>query len=272
MKKNSSTVFALLFAATLFAKKPTTVTKDRWVTLIQYAQLSSSLVKKTCPHFPAYTDLKTENALQQFQQLRSQWIISYPTEVAAFLKLPAIVKLNPSLVDLDLKKEGEEVSKFGHPVYNWVTKSTITNAELNLLAPHFPQPNAMLPLALQLPTYEAAINDWMLLFDAEYYALYNHPKLTVSNPYYKKTESFASPQKTFLRVKTTVIKPTPALFESGNKALDEARYQAYLRKWTLENDAESYYKIYEPENLAAYYNVEKKRREQAAENPTHLAH
>ena len=226
------------FSMTAFATENPLFSK--WKSLIAYSKLPQEVIKNTCPHFNENVDL---------------WIANYPAEVKAFLALPAIKKLNPSLVDLGIKKEGvEEKKTFSHPFLKWVEGSGLAPSELKALAPHFPKPQVTEDIALSYSNYEKVLMDWMVIYATEYEKLINSPKLVKSNKYYTGYQKINSPvADSSWRVLTpTNIQPTKDQFQSGNEALDAKRFEQYTRAWYFRYNKVEYFRIYEPDKLEKY--------------------
>lgn len=211
-----------------------------WKSLISFSKLSPEIVKKNCPHF-------NENV--------QRWITSYPSEVNAFLNLPAIKKLNPSLVDLGLKKEAEEAPRtFGNPFLKWVNGSGITPIEMKTVAPHFPNPKITADVALSEKQYEAVLADWMVIYAIEYEHLINNPKLVKSNKYYTGYQKINSPvaDSSWKVLSPSTVQPSREQFDSGNEALDAKRFEQYTRAWYFRYNKIEYFRIYEPSKADKY--------------------
>ncbi|MFN8278120.1 MAG: hypothetical protein U0T84_11610 [Chitinophagales bacterium] len=239
-----------LLSTQLHAAEP-----DRWIALIQFARLEAAQLHKAAPHFPTYTTVKTDNQMLQFAAQRKAWMVAFPNEVGAFLKLEAIQKLNPSLVDLGLKKENEEAPKaFSNPFMKWIERSGMSQAELSAVAPHFPKVNPVVAVAVAENQFAAALSDWMVLYVKEYEAILNHPKLTASNPYYREyiTVQSYSTDSAYLVFEPGKVEPQPQAFQSGNPSLDQVRYEQYLKAWYYRYYKVGYFKKYDPEHLDGY--------------------
>ncbi|MFN8309055.1 MAG: hypothetical protein U0T73_03755 [Chitinophagales bacterium] len=249
-----NTFTAVLCVWCLLVNAGTGAPKDKWIALIEFASISSQQMHKAAPHFPAYTNL---NEAQQnaFQAQRKVWVTAFPNEVKAFLALPAVKQLNPSLVDLELKKENQEGPRvFSNPFKKWVDRSGLTDKELKSLAPHFPQQLQGVTLDEAEKQYSSALSDWMILYTKEYESLINHPKLTASNKNYNgyvTIESYAT-DSAYLILEPAAAEPQRADFNSGNQAFDDLRFQQYKKAWYYRNYKVKYFELYEPEKLAGY--------------------
>lgn len=230
--------------------------KDKWYELIRYAGISAEDMNHTCAHFPDMDKYSAEKKnMDDFTRKRSAWMEKYPNEVQAFLSLPRIQKLNPSLVDLGLKKEGQEILRFEHPYWNWVQASKFTDDEMKTVAAHFPKPLNSGNIAADEVIYESAIQDWMRLFPGEMKDLLTHPKMVATSHGASKEFKIYSPEgsEAFLVLKlANNYKPERDQYQSGNPELDQVRYDMYLKRWFYEYDRMEFYRVYKPEQFEDY--------------------
>lgn len=251
MKRNSIFLSLILLASQLLYAGEQ-IQNDKWLALLRYANIQFDEVKKQCPHFPFY-DANTKD--ETFRIVRSEWQAKYGKEVTSFLAIDKIKKLNPSLVDLEIKKLGEESPrKFENSYWNWVEASAISRASLTALAPHFPIPVVTEDLDNAEAIYQSAIEDWMILFPQEVSKLFNNEALVKLNPYHNSNPNYkvVESKLSFLALKTPTSLPTAISYYSGNELLDQARVLAYSKKWYWEQDRKSYYELYDPAGLAEY--------------------
>jgi len=248
----------LLFLAPFISKAGNTVDPvDKWYELIQYAGIAAEDLKPICPHFPDMTKYGYEkNNMQDFTQKRMNWMQKFPQEVQAFLDMPRIKKLNPSLVDLGLKKEGEETKQFEHPYWSWLQAAKLSESELKQVAPHFPKPMKSGNIDADISIYDLAINDWQRLFPKEMVALFNHPKMVAASGGFANGKFATNAPADADAYKSLVLannyKPTPEQFTSGNPELDKIRFEMYLKKWYDVYDRMEFYRIYKPSEYEAY--------------------
>lgn len=252
MKKTLLSLLLLIPFCLLRAQAPVV---DKWQLFIEYAGLSNEDLHQTCPHFPDMSkfDFKNEENIKDFTEKRLKWQTKYPEEVNAFLQMDRVKNLNPSWVDLGLKKEGEDIQKFEHGYYNWFKASGLTVAQLQSFAPHFPTNITDGTVEQQEKIYDEAVQDWMRIFISEYEAFLNNPALTKLNKYYDEKVSIeANDEDAYKRLQPTSEQPNVQDFQSNNPELDKARFEAYLKAWYYRYSPDEYYQIYEPQNYDKY--------------------
>ena len=251
MKRNLLLLGLLLFFSPyLFASESNG--PDKWLALVRFVDIKFEEVKNQCPHFPYY-DFYTKD--ENFSTARLAWQNKYSKEVTAFLSLPKIKKVNPSLVDLGITQLGQEAPiKFENSYWNWVEASKIERSKLVSIAPHFPIPVVTEDIANAQKIYESAIADWMILFSKEANDLFAQPELVRLNPNSNSNSNFkiADSKLNFLSLTTPESIPTKLSYSSGNDLLDQARVEAYTKKWYWEKDRVTYYKQYDPAGLEEY--------------------
>lgn len=251
MKRNILLLsFVLFFNHLLFAtgaQEP-----DKWLALVRYANIGFQEIKTVCPHFPFF-DAKTTN--EEFAPQRLNWQSKFKKEVQAFLAIGKIQKINPSLVDLEIKKLGEETpQKFENSYWNWVEASKIDRSKLLNVAPHFPIPVVTEDIANAEKIYHSAIDDWMVLFPSEVTSLFGQAELVKLNPNHNSNPNYkvSDGKLAFLSLKTPDAIPTDLSYASGNNLLDAARLEAYSKKYYWEFDRATYYNKFDPAGLADY--------------------
>ena len=253
--KRLFTIIAICMLS-IFAKSANTI--DKWFELIQYAGLSQDEVKTACPHFPNFADYNS-NTMIDFTEKRELWMKKHSEEITAFLALAKIKKLNPSMVDLGLKKEGEELSPtFENGFWNWYLASKVSPETLKSFAPHFPFPNNTSDIAKDEKIYGLAVEDWTKLFIREYEAFINYPALkALSNDpsYMMKLEGPEGTEAFKLLRLASDVKPVFENYDSGNPALDKVRFDLYTMKWYAQYATEDYYKIYIPTEYDNYLKI-----------------
>lgn len=251
--------FATVFAQENFRQK------DRWLALIDYAQIKPEMLRNAAPHFPK-SSINNETEYKAFTEKLASWKKRYNKEVEAFLALPEIKKLNPSLVHLGLQ-EAVETPRFENSYWQWISAAKLTASELNSLAPHLPVADVdAKDLALSQKNYEYALQDWMLLFPKEAEQLFNHPAMK-AHAVSKEPVTITAPAEgdAYLYVNVSETKPERSYFKSGNTELDNARYNTYLKAWYHRFHEEDFYKIYYPNQLEEW----KKNKETSKANNNH---
>jgi|694.fasta_scaffold11829_12 hypothetical protein len=245
--------FLLSFSAIIFAQSNTV--PDKWLALVNYANLKYSEVKTQCPHFPFY-DINTKDV--DFTSLRQAWQNKYSKEVSAFLAIPKIKNLNPSLVDLEIKKLGEENTtvKFEHTYWNMFLKSGLSADEISKFAPHFPFPKNTNDINSDVILYDKVFTDFTVLFPKEFIAFMNNEKVRTGSKIYGEAFNmdlaYEGDAYKSMYIEKVENKPERTNFDSGNPLLDQARYDATLKNWYFTYYRKDYYKIYDPSGYDAY--------------------
>ncbi len=228
--------------------------QDRWLALIDFAQLKAEAIQNAAPHFPK-TEVKDEKSYQQFTEKLAQWKKKHSAEVEAFLSLPEIKKLNPSRVHLGLQ-QAVEPRKFENSYWQWITAAGLSASDIKAVAPNFPQPRITADLTQSERIYEAALQDWMKLFPKENEAVLNHPVLITLKKSHEPVFIDASTAEAFTLMEITEQQPLRSDYDSGNKALDDVRYEMALKHWYFKFRTEEYLVKY---NVQEYHkNVEGK--------------
>ncbi len=237
--------------------------QDRWLALIDFAQVKPEAIKNAAPHFPG-TDVSNEKSYKEFSEKLAQWKKKYANETEALLAIPEIKKLNPSRVHLGLQ-QAIEVRKFENSYWQWMNVSGLAENEIEAIAQHLPKPDLKAhDILLAEKNYESAVSDWMLLFPKEAGQLFNHPAMK-AHAVAKEPVEITAPatDDAYLYVKVSAAKPERNLFGSGNETLDNLRYETYLKAWYHRYCEEDFYRIYYPEQLAEW----KKNRDGQKEIP-----
>lgn len=228
---------------------------DKWLALLRYANLKHQEVKTACPHFP-YFDYKTND--DEFSELRLNWQNKYAKEVNQFLSIDKIKNLNPSLVDLGLKKLGEDnvTPIFENTYWSMFLKSNLSKQALQAFAPHFPFPKITNDVNQDKILYDQVFTDFTMLFPTEFIAFMNNSEVRKGSKIYGETFtmdlSMQGDAFKTMYIDKVENKPVFANFESGNPALDKARYEATLKNWYFTYYRKDYYTIYDPNGYDAY--------------------
>lgn len=254
MSKHLFLICFLLSCAWASIAQQETVT-DKWLAFVRYANLEHNQIKPYCAHFPSY-DYSTKDA--DFTARRTKWMQSYPKEVEAFLTIPKVKQFNPSMVDLGLKKLGEDNTtvKFEHTYWNMFLRSGLSKEQLMAFAPHFPFPLNTSDIQGNIIVYDKAFTDFTILFPAEFVAFMNHEEVRKGSKIYSPpfTMDLAYTADAFksMTIEKVEDKPTPEKYASGNALLDKARYDAALKNWYFTFYRKDYYLLYDPSGYDAY--------------------
>lgn len=256
-------LFLILFAASTYAQV-SYQSQNRWLSLIEYADLNYQKIKSVAPHFPKIK-VTNENEKAAFEQKLSQWKTKYEKEVLAFLALPEIKKLNPALAQLGIKQNTQS-PKFENSYWQWITASGLTTSNLKSIAPHLPIPDLSstnIPLAEK--NYTWSFQDWMLLFSNEATQLFNQPEMKTHTVLKENIQlQKVADNDAYLYVKVSEVRPERTAFNSGNAELDTKRYSVYLKAWYYRFHEEEFYKVYEPEKYTEW-----KKNQSNPENQKH---
>ena len=254
MKRNLLLLILLSFCGTyLFAIGNDPV--DKWLALVRYANLKHEEVKTACPHFP-YFDFKTSD--ESFTNLRLNWQNKFSKEVTAFLAIEKIKKLNPSLVDLGIKKLGEDNPSmtFEYTYWTLFLNSGLTKQELQTFAPHFPFPKITSNVEQDKFLYDRVFTDFTMLFPTEFIAFMNNKQVRLGSKIYGDvfTMDLSMQSDAFKTMYIDKVENKPQFinFDSGNPELDKARYEATLKNWYFTFYRKDYYTIYDPAGYDAY--------------------
>jgi hypothetical protein len=229
--------------------------QDRWLALIDYAQVKPETIKNAAPHFPK-TDVSNEKSYKEFVEKLAQWKKRHAPEVEALLAIPEIKKLNPSRVHLGLQ-QAVELRKFENSYWQWIQAAGLNADEVSVFAPNFPKPRITNDLDKSETVYDAALQDWMKLFPKEHEALLNHPKLIALKKEHQTVVVDAPVTEQFVLIEVKETMPLKADFDSGNAALDNLRFDLALKHWYFKYKPEEYLTKY---NVTEYHkNVEQKQ-------------
>jgi len=218
--------------------------QDRWLALIDFAQVKPEAIKSAAPHFPK-TDVSNEKAYKEFVEKLTQWKKRHAPEVEALLAIPAIKKLNPSRVHLGLQ-QAVEVRKFENSYWQWVQAAGLGADEVSAFAPNFPKPRITDDLSKSEAVYDAALQDWMKLFPKEHEAMLNHPQLVALKKEHQAVVVDAPVTEQFVLIEVKETMPLKSDYDSGNATLDNLRFDLAVKHW--------YFK-YKPEEYLFRYNV-----------------
>jgi len=229
--------------------------QDRWLALIDFAQLKPEAIKNAAPHFPK-TDVSNVKAYKEFVEKLTQWKKRHPTEVDALLAIPEIKKLNPSRVHLGLQ-QAVELRKFENSYWQWIQAARLSANEVREFAPNLPTPRITNDLNKSEVVYDAALQDWMKLFPKEHEALLNHPQLVSLKKEHQAVVVDAPVTEQFVLIEVKETMPQKTDYDSGNATLDNLRFDLAVKHWYFKYKPEEYLTRY---NVAEYHkNVEQKQ-------------
>ncbi|MDW8272920.1 MAG: hypothetical protein RMJ53_01685 [Chitinophagales bacterium] len=217
---------------------------DRWLALLEYAQIKESHVRAVAPHFPPI-NIQNDKQYEIFKNKLEKWKKNHPSEVEAFLSIPEIKKLNPSRVHLGLEVASEK-RKFENSYWQWITAAGLSISDVREFAPHFPQPRITEDLEQSEKVYEAALSDWMRIFPEELEALLNEPRLAKLNKHYMPVKIDAAIIDKFVLIPVSEKFPEQKDFDSGNAELDAVRYDLAVKHWYFKYKPQEYAEKYAP--------------------------
>ncbi len=229
--------------------------QDRWLALIDYAQVKPEAISKAAPHFPK-TNVRNEKSYKEYAEKLKQWKKRYPSEVESLLAIAEIKQLNPSRVHLGLQ-QATDVRKFENSYWQWVQAAGLTANELNTFAPNFPKPRITDDLNKSEAVYDAALQDWMKLFPKEHETLLNHPQLVSLKKEHQTVVVDAPITEPFVLMEVKENIPQKSDYDSGNEALDNLRFDLAVKHWYFKYKPDEYLTRY---NVTEYHkNVEQKQ-------------